>query len=45
MAVLWLLYGEAVAATIVAASARREAVLWLPRQPAENKRICSFYGS
>ena len=29
MAVLWLLCGEAVAAATVAASARREAMLWL----------------
>ena len=37
--------GYAVAAAMAAASARREAVLWLPCQPGENKHVCSSYGS
>ena len=40
MALLWLCYVYAVAAT-----ARREAVLRLPGQPGEKKRVCSPYGS
>ena len=44
MAPLWLLYGSVVAAATIAASARTEAVLWLPCQPGENKRVCSCYG-
>ena len=44
MALLWLLYGSVVAAATIAASARTEAVLWLPCQPGENKRVCSCYG-
>ena len=45
MAQLWLLYGSVEAAATIAASARTEAVLRLPRQPGENKRVCSCYGS
>ena len=45
MAMLWLHYSEVVAAATVAASARREAVLWLPCPPGEKKRVCSSYGS
>ena len=48
-AISWLCYGSvmatfgyAVAATMAAVSARREAVLWLPFQPGENKHVCSF---
>ena len=37
---LWLCYGYVTAAAIAVASARREAVLWLPRQPRENKCFC-----
>ena len=44
MAPLWLLYGY-VAAAMAALSARREAVLWLPCQPEENKYVCRSYGS
>ena len=48
-ATLWwcymrLFYGSviyAVAAAMAAVSARREAVLWLPCQPGENKRVCN----
>ena len=43
--ILWLCYGYVVAAATAAVSARREAVLWLPCQPGENKRVCSSYGS
>ena len=42
---LWLCYGYVVAAATAAASARREAVLWLPCQPGENKCVCGSYGS
>ena len=45
MAPLWLFYGSVVAAAKAALSARREAVLWLPCQPEENKHICRSYGS
>ena len=45
MALSWLCYGSFVAAAMAAASERREAVLWLPCQPGENKRVCSSYGS
>ena len=38
-------YIVVVAASMAAASARRETVLWLPHQPGENKRVCSSYGS
>ena len=36
--------GYVMAAAMAAASARREAVLWLPCQPGENKCVCSSYG-
>ena len=39
---LWQCYCYVMAATT---AARREAVLWLPCQPGENKRVCSSYGS
>ena len=42
---LWLCYGYVMAAAIAVASARREAVLWLPCQPRENKRFCHSYSS
>ena len=45
MALLWLLYGYAVAVAMTAASHRREAVLCLPCQPGENKYVSSFFGS
>ena len=45
MALLWLHFGYAVAATMAAVSARREAVLWLPFQPGENKHVCSSFVS
>ena len=45
MALLWLCYGYVVAAATAAESARREAVLWLPCQPGENKCVCGSYGS
>ena len=32
------------AAAAAAALARKEAVLWLPCHPGENKRVCSPYG-
>lgn len=41
MAIPWLHYGSVAAA----ASVRREAELWLPRQPGENKSMCSSCGS
>ena len=41
----WLHYGYVMAVATAAASARREAVLWLPYQPGENKGVCSSYGS
>ena len=41
----WLHYGYAMTASTAAASARREAVLWLPCQPGENKCLCISYGS
>ena len=43
--VLWLCYGYVVATATAAASARREAVLWLLCQPGENKCVCSPYSS
>ena len=42
---LWLRYGYVVAAATIAASAKTEAVSWLPCQPGENKRVCGCYGS
>ena len=45
MAMSWLRYGYVIAAAMAAASARREAVLWLPCQPGEDKRVCSSGGS
>ena len=45
MALLWLRYGYVVAVATIAASAKTEAVLWLPCQLGENKRVCSCYGS
>ena len=45
MAMSWLRYGYVIAAAMAAASARREAVLWLPCQPGKNKRVSSSYGS
>ena len=38
---LWLLFGYVMTAAVAAVSARREAVLWLPCQPGENKRVCN----
>ena len=43
--VLWLCYGYVVATATAAASARREAVLWLPCQPGENKYVCCSYST
>ena len=37
MAMLWLCYDFVMVAALAAGSARREAVLWLPRQSGENK--------
>ena len=45
MAMLLLYYGYVVGAAMIAVSARREAVLWLPCQPGENKHVCSSYSS
>ena len=45
MAILLLHYGYVVATAMAAASARREAVFWLPCQPEENKQACSSHGS
>ena len=45
MAVSQLPFGYVTAAAMAAASARREAVLWLPCHPGENKCVCSSYGS
>ena len=45
MAPLWLRFGYVVAAAVAAMSARREAVLWLPFQPGENKHVHSSCGS
>ena len=46
---LWLRYSSVMVllwlAATAAKSARREAVLWLPCQPGENKCVCSSYGS
>ena len=39
---LWLDYDFVMVAALAAVSARREAVLWLPCQPGENKHVCSF---
>ena len=44
-AVLLPHYGYVVAAARTAAWVRRVAVLWLPCQPSESKRVCSSYGS
>ena len=41
---LWLRYSYVAAAAKAAASARKEAVLWSPCQPGEDKRVCSSYG-
>ena len=41
----WLYYGYVMGAATAAVSVRREAVLWLPCQPGENKRVCSSYSS
>ena len=41
---LWLRYSYVAAAATAAASARKEAVLWSPCQPGEDKRVCSSYG-
>lgn len=41
----WLRYGYVMAVATAAASAGREAMLQLPSQPGENKRVCSSYGS
>ena len=43
MAMLWLHYSEVVAAATVAASARKEAVLWLPCPPGEKKHSFNIY--
>ena len=40
MAILWSFLTAAAAAEL----ARKEAVLWLPCQPGENKCVCSSYG-
>ena len=45
MAPSGLCYGDVVAAATAPASTRRQAVLWLPGQPGENKSVCSPYGS
>ena len=42
---LWLRYGYVMAAATAIASDRRQAVLWLPCQPGENKHVCSSYDS
>ena len=44
MVMLWLHYDYVVAAATATASARREAVLWLPHQPGDNERVCGSYG-
>ena len=47
MVVLWLRYSccgsQERGYVIAAVPARREAVLWLPCQPGENKGVCSSY--
>ena len=45
MAMSWLHYGYVMASVTAAASARREAVLWLPCQSGKKKCVCSSYGS
>ena len=45
MVPLWLCYGHVMTAAMAAVSARREAVLWPPYQPGENKCVCSSHGS
>ena len=45
MPMSWLHYGYVAAAALAAVPARREAELWLPCQPGENKSMCSSYGS
>ena len=45
MVMLWLHHSCVVVAAMTAASARREAVLRLPRQPGENKGVCSAFGA
>ena len=42
---LWFRYSYVAAAATAAVSARKEAVLWPPCQPGENKRVCSSCGS
>ena len=42
---LWLHHDYVVTAAMVAESARRDTVLWLPCQPGENKCVCSCYCS
>ena len=42
---LWLLFGYVMTAAVAAVSARREAVLWPPRQPGGNKCACTSYRS
>ena len=42
--VLRLRYSYVAAAATAAASARKEAVLWPPSQPGEDKPVCSSYG-
>ena len=41
MTVLLLRYDYVVPAAKAAVSARKEAVLWLPCQPGDNKRVCT----
>lgn len=41
----WLHYGYVMIAATATASARKEAVLWLPCQPRVNKCLCISYGS
>ena len=45
MPMSWLHYGYVMASVTAAASARREAVLWLPCQSGKKKCVCSSYGS
>ena len=41
----WLHYGYVVAASMTAASARGEAMLWPLCEPGENKCVCNSYSS
>ena len=42
---LWLCYSYVAAAAMAAVSAWKEAMLWPPCQPGENKSVCTSYGS